>query len=149
MLVQAFTHPGEEDQIRVQLVAASAHTRSIEEMKQPASHGHGAHLTAPYTKRHLEAQLAVREAQVRTRTRPIALVSARVRHEALRVADEEGGILCPAGVAPAAAGVTEGESGPAAVSRRTIRMRTRQPFKVRKFTQPLERLTKVRLEGRR
>ena len=37
--------------------------------------------------RHQRAQLAVREALVRTRTRYISLVSARVRREGLRVAD--------------------------------------------------------------
>jgi hypothetical protein len=47
-----------------------------------------AHRTSD-AKRHMKAQLAVREALVRTRTRYIALVSALVRREGLRVADGE------------------------------------------------------------
>ncbi len=45
-----------------------------------------AHRTSE-AKRHMRAQLAVREALVRTRTRYIALVSALVRREGLRIAD--------------------------------------------------------------
>jgi transposase len=47
-----------------------------------------AHRTSD-AKRHMRAQLAVREALVRTRTRYIALVSALVRREGLRIADGE------------------------------------------------------------
>ncbi|MCY1074305.1 IS110 family transposase [Archangium lansingense] len=47
-----------------------------------------AHRTSD-AKRHMRAQLAVREALVRTRTRYISLVSALVRHEGLRIADGE------------------------------------------------------------
>jgi transposase len=47
-----------------------------------------AHRTSE-ARRHMRAQLAVREVLVRTRTRSIALVSALVRREGLRVADGE------------------------------------------------------------
>ncbi|PTL81069.1 hypothetical protein DAT35_23330 [Vitiosangium sp. GDMCC 1.1324] len=47
-----------------------------------------AHRTSD-AKRHMKAQLAVREALVRTRTRYISLVSSLVRYEGLRIADGE------------------------------------------------------------